>query len=103
MFVAAVRLRRAHPERPRGYTAPALGLLCAIGVMSSAAALLIGFVPPSQYGHSSPLLYGLLMLAGILAIGILPPVLLYRLRKPGWKVPAAARPSPAGSIAGRGG
>jgi amino acid transporter len=103
MFVAALRLRRAHPERPRGYTAPALGLLCAIGVMSSAAALVIGFVPPSQYGHSSPLQYGLLMLAGIVAIGILPPVLLYRLRKPGWKVAAAARPSPAGPIVAGGG
>jgi hypothetical protein len=34
------------------------------------------------------------MLAGIVAIGILPPVLLYRLRKPHWR--ADARPAAAG-------
>ena len=28
MFIAAVRLRRSQPDRPRGYRAPALGLLC---------------------------------------------------------------------------
>jgi amino acid transporter len=103
MFVAALRLRRAQPGHPRGYRAPALGLLCSIGVLSSAAALLIGFVPPSQYGHSNPLLYGLLMLAGILAIGILPPVLLYRLRRPGWQLASAARTAAAGPVAAGGG
>ncbi len=46
---------------------------------------MIGFVPPSQFGHSNPLVYAVLMLAGILAIGILPPLLMDRLRKPGWK------------------
>jgi glutamate:GABA antiporter len=48
-------------------------------------AFLIGFIPPSQLGHASPVLYALLLLTGILAIGILPPVLLDWLRKPGWK------------------
>ncbi len=36
-------------------------------------------------GHSNPLVYAALILAGILAIGILPPLLMDRLRKPGWK------------------
>ncbi len=31
MFVAAVRLRRRHPDHPRGYRAPILGLLCGVG------------------------------------------------------------------------
>jgi hypothetical protein len=65
--------------------APALGLLCALGAASSVAAFLIGFVPPSQFGHASPLLYGLLILAGILALGVLPPLLLEWRRKPDWK------------------
>jgi amino acid transporter len=85
MFIAAIRLRRSQPDHARGYRAPALGLLCLLGAGSSAAALAIGFVPPSQFSHSNPLVYAALILAGILAIGILPPLLLDRLRKPGWK------------------
>ena len=85
MFIAAVRLRRSQPDRPRGYRAPALGLLCVLGTVSSVAALAIGFIPPSQFGHSNPLTYALLILAGVLAIGIVPPLLMDRLRRPGWK------------------
>lgn len=85
MFIAAMRLRRAQPDHPRGYKAPALGLLCLLGALSSVAALVIGFIPPAQFGHSNPLTYASLILAGILAIGIAPPLLLDRLRKPGWK------------------
>jgi glutamate:GABA antiporter len=85
MFVAAVRLRRSQPDHPCGYRAPALGLLCFLGAVSSVAALVIGFIPPSQFGHLNPLSYAILVLAGILAIGILPPLLMDRLRKPAWK------------------
>ncbi|HEY6279611.1 MAG TPA: APC family permease [Streptosporangiaceae bacterium] len=85
MFIAAMRLRRSQPDHARGYRAPALGLLCLLGAVSSVAALVIGFVPPSQFGHLNPLVYAGLILAGILAIGILPPLLMDRLRKPGWK------------------
>ena len=63
----------------------ALGLLAPLGAVSSVAAFAIGFIPPSQFGHSNPLTYAVLILAGILAIGILPPLLMDRLRKPGWK------------------
>src|SRR5215471_1827432 len=85
MFIAAVRLRRSQPDHARGYRAPALGLLCLLGAVSSVTALVIGFVPPAQFGHSNPLEYGVLILAGILVIGIVPPLLMDRLRKPGWK------------------
>ncbi|RZK94038.1 MAG: amino acid permease, partial [Rhodococcus sp. (in: high G+C Gram-positive bacteria)] len=50
MFVAAVRLRRKFPDHPRGYRAPMLVGLCGVGFAASLAALLIGFVPPSQFG-----------------------------------------------------
>jgi len=85
MFIAAIKLRRGQPDHPRGYRAPALGLLCLLGAASSVAALMIGFIPPAQFGHSNPLTYAILILAGILAVGILPPLLMDRLRKPGWK------------------
>ena len=83
MFIAARRLRRSQPDHARGYRAPALALLCVLGIVSSVAALVIGFVPPSQFGHSNPFAYGALILAGILVIGIIPPLLMDRLRKPG--------------------
>ena len=89
MFIAAIRLRRSQPDHARGYRTPALGLLCVLGTVSSVAALVIGFVPPSQFGHSNPLVYGVLILAGILAIGILPPLLMDRYRKPEWKATGA--------------
>jgi len=85
LFVAVLRLRRSQPDHPYGYRAPALGLLCLLGGISSAAAFVIGFIPPSQFGHLNPLTYALLILAGILAIGIVPPLLMDRLRKPGWQ------------------
>jgi len=95
MFIAAMKLRRAQPDHPRGYRAPALSLLCVLGVASSVAALVIGFVPPAQFGQSNALSYAVLILAGILAIGIAPPVLMDRFRKPGWKAtgdPPASQP-----------
>jgi amino acid transporter len=85
MFVAAIRLRRSQPDHARGYKAPALGLLCVLGIVASVAALMIGFIPPSQLGHLNLFAYVLLMLAGVLAIGVIPPLLLDRLRKPAWK------------------
>jgi glutamate:GABA antiporter len=93
MFIAALRLRRSQPDRARGYRAPALGLLCVLGAVSSVAALAIGFLAPSQFGHSNRVVYAVLILAGILAIGIVPPLLLDRLRKPGWKA-TAGEPAP---------
>jgi glutamate:GABA antiporter len=88
MFIAAIRLRRSQPDHPRGYRAPALRLLCLVGVMSAAAALVIGFVPPSQFGHSDPVVYAVLILAGILLIGVLPPLLMDRFRRRQWETTA---------------
>ena len=44
-----------------------------------------GFIPPSQFGKSNPLGYAVLILAGILVIGIAPPLLMHWFHKPGWK------------------
>jgi amino acid transporter len=85
MFIAAIRLRRSQPERSGGYRAPALGLLCLLGTVSSVAAFVIGFVPPAQFSHLHPLKYTLEILAAILVIGVVPPLLMDRLRKPSWQ------------------
>ena len=85
MFVAAANLRRRQPDHPRGYRAPALMMICVVGTAASALACVIGLLPPSQLGHANVPLYAAALLAGVLAVGVLPPVLLVRLRRPTWK------------------
>ena len=87
MFVAAVQLRRKHPDHPRGYRAPMLVAMCGIGFAASLAALLVGFIPPSQFASGSPAVYFLIVGGGALGLGLLVPFLFYRLRKPSWKQP----------------
>ena len=87
MFVAAVRLRRNDPDHPRGYRAPMLVGLCGTGLAASLAALLIGFIPPSQFGGGSGWTYFLIVGGGALGLGLLVPFLFYRFRKPSWKQP----------------
>ncbi len=89
MFVAAVKLRRNQPDVERGFRAPALTFLCVVGFLASAAAIVIGFVPPSQFESGSALAYGALILAGTVLLGLLPPWLFLKLRKPGWKTAEA--------------
>jgi glutamate:GABA antiporter len=90
MFVAAGRLRLLQPKHSRGYHAPALMTICTVGVLASLAACIVGLFPPSQLGHTSVPLYVSALLAGVLLIGVLPPVLLYRLRRPDWKAGTTA-------------
>jgi hypothetical protein len=56
-----------------------------VGFLASAAAILIGFVPPSQFENGSDAAYVGLILAGTVLLGLLPPVLFLWRRKPSWK------------------
>ena len=94
MFIAAVRLRLNRPKHPRGYRAPALMTICTVGVVASLAACTVGLLPPSQLGHTSIPLYASALLAAVLVVGVLPPFLLYRLRRPDWKAGAPAADAP---------
>jgi putative glutamate/gamma-aminobutyrate antiporter len=85
MFIAARNLRRDQPEVKRGYRAPALTFLCVVGFLASAAAIIIGFVPPSQFKNGSDAAYVAVILAGTVLIGLLPAWLFLRFRKPSWK------------------
>lgn len=89
MFVAAIRLRRIAPDHERGFRAPALVVVSLVGCLASILAFLIGFVPPSQFGSGSTVGYVALVLGGVCAVGLLPPLLLYRFRRESWKAPAA--------------
>ncbi len=53
MFVAAIRLRRTQPDHARGYEAPALGLLCLTGAVSSPL-LLDRLRKPAWKAHGTP-------------------------------------------------
>lgn len=86
MFVAAVQLRRKDPDHARGYRAPMLTGLCGVGFAASLAALLIGFIPPSQFGSGSDGVYILIVGVGALGLGLLVPFLFLKLRKPSWKL-----------------
>lgn len=86
MFLAAMRLRRTHPEVKRGFRTPAMALVGSVGFLASAAAFLLGFVEPSGNAGSTPQgIYILILVAGIILLGVWPFVL-YKLRKPGWKI-----------------
>jgi amino acid transporter len=88
LFRAAMNLRKRQPDHPRGYRAPALGLLCWMGILSSAAAILIGFVPPSQFADGSGGVFVLIVGSGVLLLGAVIPFLLLRFRKPSWLLSA---------------
>lgn len=88
MFVAAVRLRRKEPDHPRGYRAPMLVGLCGVGFAASLAALLVGFIPPSQFGSGNTGVYIVVVAGGALGLGLVVPYLFYRFRKPSWRQPA---------------
>ncbi|MEU2508226.1 APC family permease [Streptomyces sp. NPDC007863] len=90
MFVAAMRLRKLRPDHPRGYRAPALGLICSVGLLASLAAMFIGFVPPSQFGSGSVWSYILIVGGGLVILGLLIPWAFLKLRKPSWRTAEAA-------------
>lgn len=96
MFAAAIRLRKTQPDHPRGYRAPALHLLCGVGLVSSVAALAIGFVPSSQFGSGSVFAYVGIVAAGLIVLGLLVPYMFYALRKPGWRRHTDENPAEAG-------
>jgi amino acid transporter len=88
MFVAASNLRRRQPEHQRGYRAPALAAICVVGALASIAACVVGLLPPSQLGHISTPPYLLALLAATILVGVLPPLLLHKLRRPAWRAAA---------------
>ena len=89
MFLAAMKLRRTHAEVKRGFRTPAMPVVGTVGLVASAAAFVLGFVEPSGNSDSMPqILYLVILVVGIVVLGIWP-LVLYQLRKPGWKVEAS--------------
>jgi hypothetical protein len=96
MFLAAMQLRRHRGDVQRGFKAPALFLLCIVGIIASVAAFIIGFVPPSQFESGNTAVYVLIVGGGVLIIGFIVPGVSYGLRKPSWKTALAEEVEEAG-------
>ncbi|GAA1964377.1 APC family permease [Catenulispora subtropica] len=97
MFVAALRLRRLQPDHPRGYRAPMLAVLCVMGFLASVAAMIIGFVPSSQFGSGSVWSYVVIVAGGLLLLGIVIPFGFLWASKPSWRQPDAAAAAEGGA------
>ncbi|WP_457030827.1 APC family permease [Kitasatospora sp. P5_F3] len=89
MFLAAIQLRRKQPDHPRGYRAPMLTTVCVVGFVSSALAMVIGFVPSSQFGGGSVWTYIGIVGGGLLLLGVVIPFSFLKARKPSWRQPEA--------------
>jgi putative glutamate/gamma-aminobutyrate antiporter len=83
MFLAAMRLRKTHPDVERGFRTPAMQLMGWLGFFASLLAFLIGFVEPTGT-QANQTTYALGLLVGIVILGIWP-FILYKLRRPSWK------------------
>jgi putative glutamate/gamma-aminobutyrate antiporter len=95
MFLTAIKLRRTHPDVERGFRMPAMKLVGSIGFVGSLLAFFLGFVVPAG-NDANQAKYAGVLLAGIVLLGVWPFVL-YRYRKPSWKVvdgPAPDVPDP---------
>lgn len=80
VFVAALRLRHTHPAVARGYRAPALPLVAAVGFAASLAGFLVAFIPPPG-ALAGVEAYPWLLAGGVVLVGA-PPFVLYALRRP---------------------
>ena len=89
MFAAAVKLRYSRPDVDRAYRVPGgnvgMWLTAMVGIGGSMAAIGLGFVPPGQLSVGSPAFF-----VGFLVVGLVvmtgAPLIIYALRRPGWRV-----------------
>jgi amino acid transporter len=93
LFAAAIRLRYSQPDLPRGFRIPGgragVWAVAGTGLLAVAFSLVLAFVPPTQLPIGSPAGYvALVALGTIVFTGA--PLVLHRLRRPGWTHPSGA-------------
>ena len=76
MFAAALKLRYSKPDHPRGYTIPGgnivMWIVCGTGISCCIAAMLIGFVPPSQIPIGNVYLLEAFLVGGLILFVLIP-------------------------------
>ena len=89
MFAAAIRLRYSQPDVRRAYTVPGglvgIWVFGGAGFSASLIAFALSFMPPSQIPIGSPARYSSILI-GCFALAVATPLLVYALRKPGWRI-----------------
>ena len=83
MFASAIKLRRSRPNVVRTYRVPAMTAIACTGFAASAAAFLLGFIPPSGLAGIPSGAYPYVMAGVVVLLGV-PPLLFYAARKPRW-------------------
>lgn len=87
MFISAISLRYSHPHVPRVYRIPhphkGMWVIAGAGLLASAFAIFIGFVPPAQLDTGSLFVYES-VLGATLIIMIAIPLIIFQFRKPSW-------------------
>ncbi|MFC9993316.1 APC family permease [Nocardia sp. NPDC127526] len=90
MYAAAIRLRYTRPELERPFKVPGgkagIWACAGTGFAAMAFALVTAFVPPSQLPIGNPATY-VALVAGGTVFFCLVPMVVERLRKPGWAAP----------------
>jgi glutamate:GABA antiporter len=87
IFAAAIRLRYTQPDVPRAYKIPGgnvgMWIVAGTGLVGSAFALFIGFVPPSGISHwPTPVYVGAMAAAIVLCSA--PPFIIEKIKKRSW-------------------
>ncbi len=88
MFLAAMKLRKIRPDVPRPYKVPGgkfgMSFFSWLGIIACAAAIVLGFFPPSQLSTGNILVYEAFLVIGLVAFLSLP-LLIWHFRKKSWK------------------
>lgn len=76
MFSAAIKLRYSKPDHPRGYTIPGgnivMWIVAGTGIVCCIAAMIIGFVPPSQIPIGNIYLFESFLVGGLILFVVIP-------------------------------
>ncbi len=76
MFAAAIRLRYTHPNQARSYKIPGgnkvMWIVCSIGILCCLAAMIMGFIPPSQIPIDNVFLFESFLIGGLALFVIVP-------------------------------
>jgi len=84
MFICALRLRNHFHHDKQGFTIPGdkfgLYVVCLLGLIGCAMALIVGFIPPSNINVGSKLHYEMIFIGGMLAM-ILPAFIFFWYQK----------------------
>lgn len=88
MYAAAIRLRYTQPNLVRAFKIPGgkagMWIVAGLGFAAVAFSLLVSFFPPTQLPVGNPVIYVLLVAAGLIVF-VSAALMIYRFRKPSWR------------------